>query len=525
MSSLTQVNPFEPQAPLPSSQTGGNVFGDYMQAFFSQLPPGQQQQIWVGFLQQFFPNAPLSTPPPTDTGTQQLFIAYVKQVFDSQQYIILSPDEIKKRSIMLAVLATVIDVLSTLQTTVGLEATALAFYGQWQEQYTHQMANVPIYVGGESSDVVVPAGPIDASTVGKITFGYDNISVADLANWYAFNQTSPSGDPSAQFMWQSYIAFPQNVNGGPGSVSDDPFGSNDGGAHNTGFGAKLTVVIQNGAINTYVNVPAYNSTGDSPATDSKGNLIYETDNNGLGLLVDSTAIAGATDFTTSQANFNSAFADFWNGTGFGNAFNADTMTKNDAGDINLAANTINAGFNAFNSGGTGRGLVNAITTGGNIHTNPTSFDNVVDEFINDPQSGPGGVATPVNPDGGGGVLNKTDFNVPDSIQASPILNQIFRRTNFDTDPNAFFQIAKPYTFVAPASNTDGGNADHNLSDSNSKSRAELNSRDQQYIENIRSNRQVVQDAGQQIQSNLSQSQQEVTQQADLFIVQPVQIKN
>lgn len=104
-------------------------------------------------------------------------------------------------------------------------------------------------------------------------------------------------------------------------------------------------------------------------------------------------------------------------------------------------------------------------------------------------------------------------------QAKLIQSQIF--TQSTTVPTAanranLFALLKPYTYSAPSSVTQATDPLRNLSDSNAKSRAEINSRDQQYIENIRSKRQVVQDIQSALQSNLDQSRQTLSQQTDLL---------
>ncbi len=94
--------------------------------------------------------------------------------------------------------------------------------------------------------------------------------------------------------------------------------------------------------------------------------------------------------------------------------------------------------------------------------------------------------------------------------------QIFSQTHQVTDPYSILEILKPYTYVAPSTDTSTSDTLHNISDSNSKFRGEINSRDQQYIQNASTNRQTIQNTAQQVQTNLGQSQQELSQQTDVI---------
>ncbi|MBS0637823.1 MAG: hypothetical protein JSS12_09950, partial [Verrucomicrobia bacterium] len=103
-------------------------------------------------------------------------------------------------------------------------------------------------------------------------------------------------------------------------------------------------------------------------------------------------------------------------------------------------------------------------------------------------------------------------------QAKLIQSQIFTQSTtlpVVSNIGSLFSILKPYTYVAPSSTTQPTDPLRNLSDSNAKTRGEINSRDQQYIENVRSKRQVVQDQQSALQSNLDQSRQTLSQQTDL----------
>jgi len=471
------VNPLLALPPPTSDIVGGSVYGDMLAAFFSTYTEAKRQQIWVNFLEQ----NNLTDPPPVNVDTQKLFLNYVQGVFDSLHNTIISLHEVKKRNIMFSVFNELIDMLLAIQNCVSVETQTLAFYARWQQQYTRMLARVPTYVGGESSAVNV-----DLNDLSKFTFGYANISVADMAAWYANNHVS--GNPNETFSIQAMYPFGYNFNSAdpPGNVSPNPFGSWNGGAEGTGYDSKLTFSITNGAFTITLQTPVAVPPGtpnsiqptddDAFLIDADGKLVYTAPQ-----LIFSTAIPPGTDFKSYVDNFQGAFLNFWNGGG--------------------------------------SSLINSLSNTFNIHANDDqgAFSNVFNDFINNPDADNRNSPVPQNDKADNGDLDRLDkLGLPLSIQASQVLNQIFRRTNYNTDPWAFFEIPKPYTYVASANNTESSNKSRNLGDSNAKYRAEINSRNQQYIENIRSNRQVVQDASSQIQANLDTTRQSVAQQADLI---------
>lgn len=513
------VNPLLALPPPTSDVVGGSVYGDMLAAFFSTLTDAERQKIWVAFLAQ----NNLTDPPVVDVATQKLFLNYVQGVFDSQHNTILSQDEVKKRTIMFSVFNELIDMLLAIQNVVGVQAQALALYGRWQQQYTRMMARVPTYVGGESSDIQLPPGSntqtgflpagVDLS---KFTFGYNNISVTDIAQWYANNHLPGSNTSNQTFEISAYYPFALNPVSSDGNVSMSPFASHDGGAGGTFYISKLTFKVVDGQFRIELQTPQFENVKDQKVlVDSEGNAVY-----GPPILLSSGTISVPPQqtFTAIADSFENDFVSWWNGSGASTILNGYyTQTYNWLDDdSNAHSVTVPVYVGTYFT---------------NIHSNdgnpPYLDQNVFADYINDPKRNSLGNAIPNDNMGDEGLLYNIDygddepgngyaFQAPQTIHKDPVLNQIFRRTNYTTDPFAFLQIPKPYTFVAPANNTDSGNKDRNLGDANAKSRAEINARDQQYIENIRSNRQVVQDASSQIQSNLDQSRQAVSQQADLL---------
>lgn len=396
------VSPINPYLP-PPPDVENTTYGKIMDAFFSTLSEAQKQNIWVKFLTANNLTAPV---PP---GSEQLFLTFIHDaIMDTQLFVPvstnakLSPDEIKKRNIMFLVFNSVIKMLLSLQQTVTVEAKNVAFFAKWQKEYTNMLTKVPSYVGGESSVVNV-----DLTDLSKFTLGYNNISVQDIAKWWAQNKLDGTNQTfeishfiTLNATQTNYITFRFNPNSISASFTDI----------NTGTTPNLTT---GGAF--------------GPGT---------------------TVSAGST-FDQNVKNFEDAFRTYYNN----NLFNIQVFSS------------------PFASGYT-----NSLASQAGINANTT---------------------------------NTTEQKL--LIQA-----QIFTPTSPVLDSNSLLSIYKPYTYVAPSSATDPANALKNLSDANAKARGELNSRNQQYIENIRSNRQTVQDTQSQIQANLDQSRQTLTQQSDLL---------
>ncbi len=405
---VSSVNPFESQVP-----DTGTVYGNIMNALFGTMSEAEQQSIWVGFLQSI--NLPVNTPVvsvPDDAGTQEDFLLYIQKTLADSQLLFpidtstaLSPDEIKKRNIMFAVFNSCVSMLLSLQNTVTTQATNLQFFTNWQEQLTDQLTAVPTYVGGENSAVHV-----DLSNLNEFTFGYDNISVADIANWWAA-QVAP---------------------GGPGNTFSIGFTGQD-----PGFGLFFTptsISVNFGAIQYFVTLTPGQTTAQS------------------------------------VANFEKTFVDFWNGT----------------------APVIRS------FGGVGPLPLPALLTDFIL-----PVEQVAQNTLNNIAST--------------NVLNLDPSTTTQPGAGQLVQAQIFgQSTTPNTDPYAGIEILKPYTYISSPNITQTTDPHYNLSSSNAKSRAEINSRDQQFIQNITSARQQVQNVSQDVQTNLNQSQQELSQQTDLI---------
>ncbi len=412
---VSAINPYE--APPPAI---GSLYGNILDAFFSTLSDAQKQEIWVGFLKTL--NLPADTPigsVPVNLATQQLFYTFIQQLIAQKEMSIiptatndqLSPDEIKKRNIMFGVLNSVISMLLSLQNTVTVEAQNLVFFGKWQNAYTDMLTRVPSYVGEESSAVHV-----DLTNLSNFTFGYNNISVEDIAKWWANNQVT--------------------------------LGTNNNQSFDIGGVSSITTTGNATTVNS-VSLNFFNSgisidTNSTTYTTTNGVTTSQT----VGGQVATIAIPTNASLTFDQnvANFKTAFTNFWPQAG------------------GVSSTQSNAYLNSL----------------------PTSTQNI--------------------------DVNSTNFG----DQGTLIQSKIFSQSDTVNDPNSIFSLLKPYTYVAPSNVTKTDDARKNVSDAASKARAEINARDQQYIESIRSNRQTVQDAQQQVQANLDQSRQNISQQTDLI---------
>lgn len=168
-------------------------YGQSFAAYFGGETPIQQRLIWAQFLLQ---NNFATTMPPETAQDEQLFVTYASNVLGAMQgEQVQSPGEIQKRAIMTATFDTLVLMLNAMQDTVGVQSDNLIYLGNVQQAFTTEMTSVPTYIGQPNNDVQAPAtvGPNTDWT--KFTFGYNNISVADIANWWAYNSLVPSGSP------------------------------------------------------------------------------------------------------------------------------------------------------------------------------------------------------------------------------------------------------------------------------------------------------------------------------------------
>lgn len=178
---------------LPTS----GFYSDVMQSYLGYLSPDEQQVVWGDFLQK---NGLPANPSPTDVTEQASFVSFIQSYFDQNQVEILSPEEIQKRRIMFETFTTVLHMLTILQNTIAVQTNNVAFYTKYQGEYTNMLAKIPILVAEPNSQIVVSSDPT------KFTFGYNNISVRDLAEYAAYSGETTGIDNSFSIPGLSYIA-------------------------------------------------------------------------------------------------------------------------------------------------------------------------------------------------------------------------------------------------------------------------------------------------------------------------------
>lgn len=268
-------------------------FATAFQSYFGGLSPLQQKKIWIQFLVN---NKFAVTGPPENDAAMQLFMAYANAVLSViQSQNVHSPEEVKKRYIMAATIEALLKMLASLQDAIGVQSRNLVFYGFWQQEYTKMMARVPTYVGDPDMGVKV-----NLTTLENFTFGYNKLSVADIAEWWAANSLDGSGQPftmtglAKDFFGNPLLTinYTPQVGATPGSIS-------------------WTNRISGGPVTTTVNVPLQNdiSTFQENSAQSKRSLAQE---------------AYATAFKT-------AFVSAWNG---GLSANVTSVNPANLGSIN-----------------------------------------------------------------------------------------------------------------------------------------------------------------------------------------------
>lgn len=443
------------------AQTLPPISGDYariMQAFFGNGAGGMsledQQVVFANYLIQN--NLSFTTPPPTDSTSIENFMKYVGAVFKSQQFEIQSPEEVQKREIMSKTFDSVLNMLFNLQDTISVTGKTLIFYGNWQQEYTQAITRVPTYVGGSDNNVKV-----DTSDPTKFTFGYNNTSVDDIGQWFA----------------QQYVSKVNNTFELAAPIDATvPAGSNLFGDIDLHIRYGIVATIQaNGQTSGNLSQTAGTITLqakiisiDGKAYDDPNAVTLFTAQVPIPSEVQTQAINSTNNnFSNIQTAFNNAFTTFYN-------------------DINQP-NVIPSGplYGFVNDDGDNKIFLPAV-----------DFNDPNDPF-NQPHHIDAGTYT---------VSELPTFNAQ-TLAAS---------SNASTPPAAS-PMGLPWvhnTVAAPTANTTEG--DGAIANADSKARAEMNSRNQQFIENLRGFRKSVQSKAQALQGSLDQARQAVTNQADLL---------
>ncbi|MCE5294285.1 MAG: hypothetical protein LLF94_06690 [Chlamydiales bacterium] len=236
--------------PLLQPPTTG-FYGTAFQSYFADQTPVQQQKIWAQFL---LNNHFTTTAPPEDAQTMQLFMDFALTVLSAiQNQNIHSPEEIRKRYIMALTLESLQKMLASLQDTIGVESRNLIFYGTYQQEYTKMMARVPTYVGQPDQSVHAPP-TLTTDNLDSFTFGYDRLSVADVADWWA---SSSANGGTQSFIMSSVgkdltgnplitITYTPQIGTTPGSITWNSL---------TGGSGSVNIPLQP-AVSTFTATPA-----------------------------------------------------------------------------------------------------------------------------------------------------------------------------------------------------------------------------------------------------------------------------
>lgn len=180
------------------------AYGSIIQAYFGQIDAKDKQSLWNSFLKEEGLSAN-----PTDVSKAADFLAFVQEN-SATQSVALSPTEVAKRQIMMNTFKSVLAMLTTLQNTVAVQAKSLLFLSKLQQQYTHMLAEVPVYTPDPTTIWTPSTDP------SKFTFGYNNISVTDIADYLGYMQATTGSSSyqlqTAEITNQTYSLIP-GVNG------------------------------------------------------------------------------------------------------------------------------------------------------------------------------------------------------------------------------------------------------------------------------------------------------------------------
>lgn len=408
----------------PTSGFYGNAFASY----FAGQSPLMQQQLWVQFLVN---NNFTITAPPEDPTLEAAFINFASRILTNiNNQDVQSPLEVKKRLIMTLAFESLLKMLTTLQNTIGVQSQNLIFYGNMQQVMTKQMASVPTYIGQPDNSVKVPSS-VTPSVNGvqqtdwtNFKFGYNNISVANIAEWWASNSLKPPSTGTIPFVMTSQATVPNSTtplftlsftpqvgNTSPGSITWNSidFGSGS------------------------VSIPIQSDISAFPLGGAQSQLQQA--------------------ITQYSSAFEDAFANAWN---------------------NGLYATLNTNTGVVNSG------------------NSTQF----------------------------GTLNQLNLQAINAVTPNNSTG-ISPRSSNDTSNSSSLELPWQYGYVVPsgqyASASNGSvTIAGKLSDNEAKSRSDINSRLQNFIENIRGRRQLIQNKSQQLQTDLDTSRQGISDESDIL---------
>lgn len=536
---------------LPTDTLASTATAAQQSAFITFAQNFNQSDLWLQFLRLL--GKPPTYNPDTDPdltvndkeAVQVRFLNYVKATLQNlqlQQINLTSPDEVKKRIIMFALFNLLIEMLDTLQNTVGVVANNLIFYGKWQEAYTNMLTKVPTYVGGSSDAPSTPPGGVNINTLSQFTFGYAGISGTDIANWAA---NALQGTVPATFKMQmppsaldSLMAQIQSVDSLDGDINTAKIANIKAQIVNNSFlefkvdPVNQSVTFSIGGINLeqFQSSPAANPTfGDSANSDFS---IHMQSGGGQHITVDNTdASTTGNDLTVDVT----AGEQYQQGH-----FHAAGSTQSTG---NLTGNTVLVDANGFAQYATTSNTAQVAISGTDFNSKVTSIENAFVNFWNSPATQGSTTAGTVT-----GIRLQVDqqwlYNVPllpantTTIGSSnpsghietPGSNVWFSDYKFNSQRYDYVVpsndnswqtgsvINTPVTLAGPVTDVTPTIAwtKNTTSDPDSKARAEVNARLQQYIENIRSNRQVVANIATQIQNTLSQAKDSISNTGNLL---------
>jgi|GEM_PF-5421256 len=181
----------------------GTTYDYILNGFFGVLPEKERQDLWAKFLEQ---EGLKVTPPDSGENSRVTqFMQYVQSSYVSMQRVELSPYEIGQQRLIFTVFDFILLLAHQAEDTMGVEANLMNFYGKWREQYAEMQSRVPLYFsrkyGTDSSGYTLSANMSvipETSDVTKITdlnFGYNDITVTDIANYMATASTTDATKP------------------------------------------------------------------------------------------------------------------------------------------------------------------------------------------------------------------------------------------------------------------------------------------------------------------------------------------
>jgi len=499
----------------PASGAFGNVFG----AFFGAYTDEEKKQIWQNYLTTYGYYTPPASPPSPNDPAYGEYVArlnelanYAQTVFVRDQGMYnLSPEEVAKRNIMFLIWDLSFLMLKTVQNSLAVSSQSVIYNSKLQEMYTRILTRIPIYTSASDQGTV-------SNIASAFKLGYDNLSLEDVANYMTASAVGTtfqlSGEHDAAILQQADITkygSSRDISTGAG-ITTGTFGGNSGGLvwGNSPYEFYVEAEYARSGPTNYRDFGAYrgwvapiltlNNSSDGKTYIS---IQFQIQRNGYyngSVYHEATPINLKPTIITDLSGSRLEWVPTTSNTAFTIALGSvTTVDPKLSADQNAKAlsDEIIKGLTTVIPTGSTEPLMEKNATTGAWELTPTATVHMA----NDGSGFPPWVADDSDAESDWTLMLQAKEQSK-LVQCSPFSIQQFYQEAY---PNPRNDFGTDRITGATKANTAAQTA-----------RGEVNAKLQQYMENIRSKRTVLSNQAQTLQTNLSQTQQAVTQQSDLL---------